>query len=80
MSTVAPAASATSSAPPSTSRKKGLAKFLMAQILRHLHEQFFTVAEIQAPESNVAAVSLIRGLGFTQVDFVPQLPPAQARN
>ncbi len=49
-------------------RRKGLAKFLMAQILRHLHEQFFTVVEIQAPEANAAAVNLIRGLGFTQVD------------
>ena len=49
-------------------RRKGLAKFLLAQILRHLHEQFFTVAEIQAAETNAAAVGLIRGLGFTQVD------------
>ncbi len=36
-------------------RRKGLGKFLMAQILRHLHEQFFTVAEIQAAETNAAA-------------------------
>ena len=49
-------------------RRKGLARFLIAQILRHLHEQFFTVAEIQAAETNVAALNLIRGLGFTQVD------------
>jgi ribosomal protein S18 acetylase RimI-like enzyme len=49
-------------------RRKGLARFLLAQILRHVHEQFFTVAEIQAAETNVAAVNLIRGLGFTQVD------------
>ncbi len=49
-------------------RRKGLGKFLMAQVLRHLHEQFFTVAEVQAPEANVAAVNLIRGLGFMQVD------------
>jgi len=49
-------------------RRKGLGKFLMAQILRHLHEQFFTVAEMQAPETNGPAADLIRGLGFTQVD------------
>ena len=49
-------------------RRKGLGKFLMAQILRHLHEQFFTAVEIQAPEANVAVINLIRGLGFTQVD------------
>jgi hypothetical protein len=41
---------------------------LLAQILRHVHEQFFTVAEIQAAEANIAAVNLIRGLGFRQVD------------
>ncbi len=49
-------------------RRKGLAKFLMAQILRHLHEQFFTAAEVQAAETNTAALNLVRGLGFTQVD------------
>jgi GNAT superfamily N-acetyltransferase len=49
-------------------RRKGLARFLLAQILRHVQEQFFTVAEIQAAEANVAAVNLIRGLGFLQVD------------
>ena len=49
-------------------RRKGLARFLLAQILRHVQEQFFTVAEIQAAETNIAAVNLIRGLGFTQVD------------
>ena len=48
--------------------RKGLAKFLLAQILRHLHEQFFTAAEIQAAETNTALLNLIRGLGFTQVD------------
>ena len=49
-------------------RRKGLARFLLAQILRHVQEQFFTVVEIQAAETNAAAVNLIRGLGFTQVD------------
>jgi GNAT superfamily N-acetyltransferase len=49
-------------------RRRGLAKFLMAQILRHLHEQFFTLAEIQAAEANAPALDLIRKLGFTQVD------------
>ncbi len=49
-------------------RRKGLARFLLTQILRHVHEQFFTVAEIQAAETNIAAVNVIRGLGFTQVD------------
>jgi ribosomal protein S18 acetylase RimI-like enzyme len=49
-------------------RRKGLARFLLAQILRHVQEQFFTVAEIQAAETNIAAINLVRGLGFTQVD------------
>ncbi len=49
-------------------RRKGLARFLLTQILRHVHEQFFTVAEIQAAETNMAAVNLFRGLGFAQVD------------
>ena len=49
-------------------RRKGLSKFLIAQVLRHLHEQFFTVAEIQTAETNAAMLNLIRGLGFTQVD------------
>jgi ribosomal protein S18 acetylase RimI-like enzyme len=49
-------------------RRKGLARFLLAQILRHVHEQFFTVVEMQTPETNVAVVNLIRGLGFNQVD------------
>jgi ribosomal protein S18 acetylase RimI-like enzyme len=49
-------------------RRKGLAKFLLAQILRHLHEQFYTLAEAQAPEGDAAAAGLLRGLGFAPVD------------
>ena len=49
-------------------RWTGLARFLLAQVLRHVHEQFFTVAEIQAAETNIAALNLFRSLGFVQVD------------
>lgn len=49
-------------------RRKGLGKFLMAQMLRHFHEQFFTVVEVQAAADDAPALGLIRGLGFTQVD------------
>ena len=49
-------------------RRKGLARFLISQVLRHVYEQFFTVAEIQAAETNVAALNLFRGLGFAPVD------------
>lgn len=49
-------------------RRQGLAKFLLAQVLRHLHEQFFSLVEVQALASNTPAVNLVRGLGFGQVD------------
>src|SRR5262249_37522364 len=35
-------------------RRQGLAKFLLSQILRHLHEQFFSLLEVQAPADNAA--------------------------
>ncbi len=50
-------------------RRTGLAKFLLAQILRYLQDQFFGIAEAQTPEPNEAAVRLYRGLGFEQVDL-----------
>ncbi len=53
---------------PAELRRQGLAKFLLAQILRYLHDQFFSVVEIQAPADNTAAVNLLRGLGFESVD------------
>jgi ribosomal protein S18 acetylase RimI-like enzyme len=49
-------------------RRQGLAKFLLVQVLRYLQDQFFTIAEIQAHADNTAAVNLLRGLGFNQVD------------
>jgi ribosomal protein S18 acetylase RimI-like enzyme len=49
-------------------RGQGMGKFLMAQILRHLHEQYFAVLEAHADADNTAAVKLLRGLGFVQVD------------
>jgi ribosomal protein S18 acetylase RimI-like enzyme len=49
-------------------RRQGLAKLLLAQVLRQLQEQFFALAEIQAPADNAAAVGLLKGLGFEQVD------------
>jgi ribosomal protein S18 acetylase RimI-like enzyme len=53
---------------PAEVRRQGLAKFLLLQVLRYLHDQFFTVVEIQTRADNTAAVSLLQGLGFTQVD------------
>lgn len=49
-------------------RRQGLAKFLVSQALRHLHEQFFTLVEAQIPANNTAALALYKGLGFAQVD------------
>jgi ribosomal protein S18 acetylase RimI-like enzyme len=49
-------------------RRQGLAKFFLVQILRHLHEQFFTLIEIPVRESNEAALNLFRGFGFKEVD------------
>jgi ribosomal protein S18 acetylase RimI-like enzyme len=49
-------------------RRQGLAKFLFAQILRYLQDQFFGLVEIQAMENHAPAVSLIRSVGFSQVD------------
>jgi ribosomal protein S18 acetylase RimI-like enzyme len=64
-----PAAGVTSLQVREDLRRQGLAKFLLAQILRYLQEQYFGVVEIQAPERNQPAVKLARSLGFQQVDF-----------
>jgi ribosomal protein S18 acetylase RimI-like enzyme len=49
-------------------RRQGLGKFLLAQLLRHLQEQYFAVAEVQVPEEEETAATLFRSLGFVQVD------------
>jgi ribosomal protein S18 acetylase RimI-like enzyme len=53
---------------PEEMRRQGLAKFLLSQILRYLHDQFFSVLEIQVRADNAAALALLHGLGFQQVD------------
>jgi ribosomal protein S18 acetylase RimI-like enzyme len=53
---------------PDEMRRQGLAKFLIAQILRYLQDQFFSLVEIQARADNAAAINLLRSLGFNQVD------------
>jgi ribosomal protein S18 acetylase RimI-like enzyme len=50
-------------------RRQGLAKFLLAQLLRYLQDQYFGLAEIQALDQNQAAAGLFRSVGFEQVDF-----------
>jgi ribosomal protein S18 acetylase RimI-like enzyme len=49
-------------------RRQGLGKFLLAQVLRQVQEQYFSLAEVQAKEEEQAAQSLLRGIGFEQVD------------
>jgi ribosomal protein S18 acetylase RimI-like enzyme len=50
-------------------RRQGLGKFLLAQLLRHLQEQYFAVAEVQVPDGEETAATLFRSLGFVQVDL-----------
>jgi ribosomal protein S18 acetylase RimI-like enzyme len=49
-------------------RGEGLAKFLLAMLLRHLREQFFTFVETHVPETDDRARRLLEGLGFVHSD------------
>ncbi len=53
---------------PAEMRRQGLGKFLLAQILRYLQDQFFSIVEMQVRADNTAALNLLRGIGFEQVD------------
>lgn len=50
-------------------RKQGLAKFLLASILKLLQDQFFAVAELQVWADDPAGVGICKSLGFEQVDI-----------
>lgn len=50
-------------------RRLALAKFLLTQLMRYLQEQFFNLVEVQAMQSNEAAVKLYQSVGFQQVDI-----------
>ena len=49
-------------------RRQGLARYLLAQILRHLRDQNFQLFEALALLDNPAAVGLLGGLGLQQVE------------
>src|SRR5262249_18706631 len=49
-------------------RRRGLGKFLLAQLLRQAQEELLEVMEIQVPAGNQIALQLCQGLGFEQVD------------
>jgi ribosomal protein S18 acetylase RimI-like enzyme len=53
---------------PDEMRRQGLARFLMAQLLRYLQDQFFSIVEMQVLADNTAGINLLRSLGFEQVD------------
>jgi ribosomal protein S18 acetylase RimI-like enzyme len=49
-------------------QRQGLAKYLLAQILRYLKDQYFGVVEAQVLESNEPAIKLFHSLGFEEID------------
>ena len=49
-------------------RRQGLGKFLLAQLLRYLQDQYFGICEVQTLDQNQMAASLFRSVGFEQVD------------
>jgi ribosomal protein S18 acetylase RimI-like enzyme len=49
-------------------RRQGLARLLLSQIFRYVHEQCFELIELQVAEDNAAGVHLCQSLGLTWVD------------
>ena len=49
-------------------RRQGLAKLLVAQVLRFLQDQFFGVCELQAPSEDAPLVGLCKAATMEQVD------------
>ncbi len=49
-------------------RRKGLARYLLTQVLRHLRQHPIKQFETQSELSNEPFLGLLRGLGFTQVE------------
>ena len=49
-------------------RRQGIAKLMMAQILRFLQDQFFGICELHAADDQPALVGLCRSVGMEQVD------------
>jgi GNAT superfamily N-acetyltransferase len=49
-------------------RRRGLARYLVGQVLRHLRDQPFVLFEAHVPLDNAACLGLMQGLGLQQVD------------
>jgi len=65
-------------------RRQGLAKFLLASILKLLQDQFFAVVELQVWADDPAGVGICESLGFEKVDVGyryrhPEPPPAEVQ-
>jgi len=54
---------------PESERKKGYAQALLVEVLRRIRDEYVTLVEAHAPESNAPAMGLLQSLGFTQVDM-----------
>lgn len=49
-------------------RRQGVGKYFLLQVLRHLHEQFFTLLEVHVSDADELGGNLLRLFGFRQVD------------
>jgi len=49
-------------------RQQGVGKYLFAQLLRYLQDQYFGIAEVQVRDDCEAAIRMFRSLGFAEVD------------
>ena len=49
-------------------RRQGMARYLLAQVLRYLRQQPFQLFEAQADLDNEPMLNLLRGLEFQQID------------
>lgn len=60
-------------------RRQGVGKYIVAQLLRYLQEQYFGVVEVQVNEESPDALKMFRSLGFAQVDvgIMYRKPPTE---
>jgi ribosomal protein S18 acetylase RimI-like enzyme len=49
-------------------RRQGLARFLLTHVLRKLQDDYFGIVEVQASDTDEAALGLFGALGFERVD------------
>lgn len=63
-------------------RRQGMAKLLVAQVLRFLQDQFFGICELQAPAEHPNLVALCKAATMEQVDvgtsYIKRVSPASA--